>query len=252
MTSALLLSFGVIFAAELGDKSQLIALAFAQRYRWQVVAAGLCAATVLVFAISVTVGHYLGATLPHSAVAIASGTAFLATGLWSLRIDADDDTAPAARSASAFLVVTSAFLLAEFGDKTMFASIGLAATHQAFAVWLGSTLAMLAADGLALALGMFARRHLPEGHIRLAAALGFLYAGSWTLLTGLAPTVPTAVAGTCSAIIPAAVLVVRRRRVTAVADQPSISDERSAVHIPAARDHFEDRRTQREDAVEVA
>ncbi|WP_445271762.1 TMEM165/GDT1 family protein, partial [Streptomyces sp. DSM 41978] len=64
MLAALLLSFAVIFVAELGDKSQLMAMTFALRYRWWVVLVGITAATTAVHLISVAVGHYLGAALP--------------------------------------------------------------------------------------------------------------------------------------------------------------------------------------------
>ena len=85
MLAAILLSFGVIFVAELGDKSQLMAMTFALRYRWWVVLGGITVATTLVHLVSVAVGHYLGVALPTAAISIVGGIAFLIFGLWTLR-----------------------------------------------------------------------------------------------------------------------------------------------------------------------
>ena len=125
------MSFGVIFVAELGDKSQLMAMTFALRYRWWVVLGGITVATTLVHLVSVAVGHYLGVALPTAAISIVGGIAFLIFGLWTLRGDdlTDDEQNKAGRvTRSAFIAVASAFFLAELGDKTMLATITLRLT----------------------------------------------------------------------------------------------------------------------------
>ena len=120
MFAAVLLSFAVIFVAELGDKSQLMALTFALRYRWWVVLAGITAATTAVHIVSVAVGHFLGAALPTHLIGIVAGIAFVFFGLWTLRgdslTDAEEDKAQRT-SAPAFFAVMSAFMLAELGDN---------------------------------------------------------------------------------------------------------------------------------------
>ena len=159
MLAALLLSFAVIFVAELGDKSQLMAMTFALRYRWWVVLIGITAATTAVHLISVGVGHYLGAALPTHLLGILAGVAFVFFGLWTLRGDklTDDEATRVQRStAPAFFTVTSAFLLAELGDKTMLATITLAADNDWVGVWIGSTIGMVAADALAIIVGAIA------------------------------------------------------------------------------------------------
>jgi putative Ca2+/H+ antiporter (TMEM165/GDT1 family) len=235
MITAIFLSLGVIFIAELGDKSQLMALSFALRFRWQVVLAGIVVATMMVFAVSVTVGHYVGAALPAGAVKIASGILFLLVGLWSLREEPDHAGASARAGASAFVTVTSAFLFGELGDKTMFAAISLAANHNSIGVWIGSTFAMVAADGLALVVGLVARRHLPEHRIRVAAAYGFLAVGAWTLLTATAPTLPEIAAIALSASVLAVIAAVHwgylvSRPAPSHKERPS--DESSATVAP--------------------
>lgn len=193
MLAAILLSFVVIFIAELGDKSQLMAMTFAMRHRWWVVLGGITVATTAVHLISVAVGHYLGAALPTHLLGILAGVAFVLFGLWTLRGDrlSDDEATRAERTtAPAFFAVTSAFLLAELGDKTMLATITLAADHDWVGVWIGSTIGMVAADALAILVGALAGKHLPERFIQVAAAALFLVFGVSMLLEGAFPAAP--------------------------------------------------------------
>src|ERR1043165_5833335 len=80
---AFLVSFGVIFVAELGDKSQLMALTFSARYRALTVLIGITIATAVVHAVSVLVGGLLGATLPTASINIVAGVAFLGFAWWT-------------------------------------------------------------------------------------------------------------------------------------------------------------------------
>ena len=196
MFAALLLSFAVIFVAELGDKSQLMAMTFALRHRWWVVLGGITVATTAVHLISVAVGHYLGAALPTHLLGILAGVAFVLFGLWTLRGDrlTDDEATRAQRStAPAFFAVTSAFLLAELGDKTMLATVTLAADNDWVGVWIGSTLGMVAADALAILVGAIAGKHLPERLIQIVAAALFLVFGIAMLVESAFPALPVAV-----------------------------------------------------------
>ncbi|SBS72612.1 conserved membrane hypothetical protein [uncultured Mycobacterium sp.] len=205
MLAALFLSFAVIFVAELGDKSQLMAMTFALRHRWWVVLSGITVATTAVHLISVAVGHYLGAALPTHLLGILAGVAFVLFGLWTLRGDklSDDEATRAQRTtAPAFFAVTSAFLLAELGDKTMLATITLAADHDWVGVWIGSTIGMVAADALAILVGALAGKHLPERLIQVGAAALFLLFGVSMLIEGAFPTASgIATIGIAAAII---------------------------------------------------
>lgn len=188
MFAALLLSFAVIFVAELGDKTQLVAMMFALRYRWWVVLSAIAVATTAVHVLSVAIGHYLGAALPTHLLGLIAGAMFIFFGLWTLRGDSltDEETSKAAKAtAPAFLVVTSAFVLAELGDKTMLATITLAADNDWLGVWIGSTLGMVAADGLAIMVGAVAGKHLPERLIQVGAAALFLLFGAYMLLENI-------------------------------------------------------------------
>jgi putative Ca2+/H+ antiporter (TMEM165/GDT1 family) len=183
--AATALSFVVIFVAELGDKSQLMALTFATRFKALPVLIGITVATAVVHAVSVAVGYGLGAALPTGWISLIAGLAFLAFGAWTLRGDAltEDERSRAQRSTrSAVIAVGAAFFLAELGDKTMLATITLATQHGWFGTWLGSTLGMVAADAIAIVIGQHLGRHLPERAIRYGAAALFAIFGGWLLV----------------------------------------------------------------------
>lgn len=182
---AFLLSFGVIFVAELGDKSQLMALTFAARYRIMPVLAGITLATSVVHAVSVAIGYGLGSALPTEWILLASGLAFLVFAAWTLRGDqlSDAESGMAGRSTrSAVMAASFAFFLAELGDKTMLATITLATQHGWFGTWLGSTLGMVVADALAMVVGRVIARRLPDTLVRRGASALFALFGAWLLV----------------------------------------------------------------------
>ena len=184
---ALLLSFGVIFVAELGDKSQLMALAFAARYKALPVLAGITIATAVVHALSVVVGRSVGAAFPTEVVSVVAGVAFVVFGLWTLRGDSlsEAEAAKAHRSARSAVVAASvAFFLAELGDKTMLATVTLATTEGALGTWAGSTLGMVAADALAIVVGSVLGTRLPERTIKIGAAISFFVFGAILIFEG--------------------------------------------------------------------
>jgi putative Ca2+/H+ antiporter (TMEM165/GDT1 family) len=185
---AFLLSFGVIFLAELGDKSQLMAMAFATRYRAITVLAAVTFATLLVHAFSVLVGAAFALAVPTAAIQVAAGIAFFAFAAWTLRGDTlgDSDESRAARSGGwVMLTIGTAFFLAELGDKTMLATITLATTEEPLGTWLGSTAGMVAADAVAITAGALLGTRLPERAIRVFAAGAFVFFGAILVAQGL-------------------------------------------------------------------
>ncbi|WP_250028985.1 TMEM165/GDT1 family protein [Paractinoplanes maris] len=181
-------SFAVIFVAELGDKSQLMAMTFATRFKTVPVLIGITVATAVVHLVSVGIGYGLGATLPTGWISLVAAVAFLAFGAWTLRGDklTDDEKTKAERSTgSAILAVGGAFFLAELGDKTMLATITLATQYGWFGTWLGSTVGMVAADALAILVGRLLGRHLPERAIKYGAAALFVIFGIWLLVEAI-------------------------------------------------------------------
>ena len=188
MLQAFLISFGVIFVAELGDKSQLMALAFAARYPAWTVLVAVTIATLIVHAMSVLLGAAFALALPTNVINVVAGLAFFAFAAWTIRGDSlgEEEESRAARSTRwAILAIGTAFFLAELGDKTMLATITLATNNEPIGVWLGSTAGMVVADAIAIGIGALLGARLPERAIKLFAAGAFIVFGAILVLEGL-------------------------------------------------------------------
>lgn len=190
MLYALLLSTAVIFVAELGDKSQLMAMTFATRYRPRDVLVGITVATAVVHLASVGIGFWIGEAFADAQhwITLVAGIAFLVFAAWTLRGDqlSVEERQKAQRSQGAAIwAVGGAFFLAELGDKTMLATITLATQENWFGTWIGSTIGMVLADALAILLGAWLGKQLPEKAIKYGAAALFAVFGIWLLVEGL-------------------------------------------------------------------
>ena len=181
-------SFAVVALAEMGDKTQLIAFSLATRYRkpWTVML-GILLATLLNHALAATAGVWLARLIPSTALAIILGLTFIGFGLWTLVPDTADE--PGQRPGWGPLVSTCViFFLAEMGDKTQLATVALGARYAStMLVTAGTTLGMLAADGLAVFAAVKLGRLVPLGWVRRVAACLFILFGLGALLgaTGL-------------------------------------------------------------------
>ena len=179
----------MIFIAELGDKSQLMALAFATRFPALPVLIAITLATALVHLGSVILGATVAAVLPTNVVSVIAGLAFLVFAAWTWRGDvlgaADEERARRATARSVIVTVGTAFFLAELGDKTMLATVTLATHEDAVGTWLGSTAGMVAADAIAIGVGKVVGARLPERAIRIGAAVAFVVFGLLLIWDGL-------------------------------------------------------------------
>ena len=187
---AFLLSTAVIFVAELGDKSQLMAMTFAARYTVRQVLLAITGATLIVHLISVGIGRFIGNAFADSQwiISIVAGVAFLIFAAWTMRGDsltADEEERARRSNGAALIAVGVAFFLAELGDKTMLATIVLATREGWFGTWIGSTLGMVAADALAIGVGALLGRKLPERVIKIGAAVAFLVFGVLLIAQGI-------------------------------------------------------------------
>ena len=187
------LAFGAIFVAEFGDKSQLLILAFATRYPWRPVVAGLVAASVAITGISVAIGAAVGTALPSTPVGIISGVAFLAVAAWTLRGEDDEEAAEAELAGRRRLVgvglvlaVAGAFIVSELGDKTMLATFALSATQGALPTWVGSAAGEVAANLVVVVVGQQVGHRLSQRAIRIGSAVLFALAGVIVLVGALA------------------------------------------------------------------
>jgi putative Ca2+/H+ antiporter (TMEM165/GDT1 family) len=185
--TAFWIAFGLVLIAEMGDKTQLIALAFATRFNTTVVVAGVFGATIVVHLFSVLIGELAGTALPVFWINLISGIAFIGFGVWTLRgdsIDGDEKDKPS--RFGPLLTVATSFFLAELGDKTMLATVAIASQQSSFVgVWLGSTLGMVVADGIAIIVGKVMGMRLPERLIKYFAAIIFFASGIVTIVIAI-------------------------------------------------------------------
>ncbi len=183
---AFIISLVMVFLAEMGDKTQLVALTLASRYKPGIVILGITVATAASHVLSVALGGILGNLLSVPWVSYLAGISFFVFGLWTLRGDTDGEE-DIRKSATPFFVVFWTFLIAEMGDKTMLTTATVTAQYLHFygAVWLGSTIGMVLADGIAIAIGYYLGTKLPEKPIRLACASIFLLFGVWSTWAGV-------------------------------------------------------------------
>ena len=183
--TAFLTSLAIVVLAEMGDKTQLLAMAFASRFRWQTVMWGVFAATLANHLFAVIVGNYLTNVIPLTYIKIAASASFIMFGLWTLRgdtLDGEDkkfDFSP-------FWTVTVAFFFAEMGDKTQLATVALAAEFNTVVpVWTGTTAGMLIADAIGIIVGIVLHKTIPEKQIKWFAAMVFIAFGVWGLYNTL-------------------------------------------------------------------
>lgn len=178
--SALALAFAVVFVAEFGDKTQLLTLVLAARLGVRPVLAGVAIATAALSALSVVAGASLRHALPAGAMTIAAGVTFCAVAVWVWRAPGpadNDQTPPRHHGAGAVATAALTFLVSEIGDKTMIATIALAAGHPALAVWAGATLAVVAAEAVAVLVGKKMADHVASPLLRGATSGVFAATG---------------------------------------------------------------------------
>ena len=181
---AFLVSVAIVTLGELGDKTQLLALVLAARFRkpWPIVA-GILAATLVNHALAALVGTWISEHVPPDVLRWLVGLSFIAIGAWALVPDKLDEEPRLIGNAGVFLLTVSTFFLAEMGDKTQLATVALAARfHDLVAVVAGTTLGMLIADVPAVFVADRFASRLPLQAIRIVAAVLFAALGIATLV----------------------------------------------------------------------
>jgi len=180
---ALLVSLLVVAVAEIGDKTQLLSLILAARFRQPgPLIAGIFVATVANHALAGWLGVLAAGWIPEAWRPGLLAASFLAVALWTLKPDqVDADDAPAHAPRGVFVATTIAFFLAEMGDKTQVATIALAAQVEPYwQVVAGTTLGMMAANVPVVWLGSRFADRLPLRAARYVAAAGFAGLALWT------------------------------------------------------------------------
>jgi putative Ca2+/H+ antiporter (TMEM165/GDT1 family) len=184
--TAFLASLIFVVLAEMGDKTQLLAMAFATRFRWQTVIWAVFWATAANHLLAAAAGNYLATLMPIAYLKAAAAASFILFGLWTIRGDTLEGE-DRKYHFSPFWTVAVAFFIAEMGDKTQLATISLAVEyHTVITVWMGTTIGMLISNAIGIGFGIVLGRKIPERAIKWFAALVFIAFGVF----GLAETLP--------------------------------------------------------------
>jgi len=185
---AFLTATGLVAIAEIGDKTQLLAVILATRFKRPVpIILGILGATLANHAMAALAGSLLAGWLQGRVFQLIVGAAFIAMAVWALIPDKADDDDGAARAASGvFLTTLITFFLVEMGDKTQVATIALGARyHDVLMVTMGTTLGMMLTNVPAVLLGDRATKIVPLQWVRFGAAVVFTALGVWTIIQAL-------------------------------------------------------------------
>lgn len=174
----LLGSAAMVVLAEMGDKTQLLAMAMATRFPAKSVLAGVLVATILNHALAVAVGDYLGTRLNMELIQMIAAGSFILFGLWTIRGDRLGGEENRHTAWGPVITVAIAFFLAEMGDKTQLATVALAAKYNSpLATLAGTTTGMLIADAIGIYIGVVAGRKIPARAVKWISALIFIAFG---------------------------------------------------------------------------
>ncbi len=181
---AFLTSTGVVAISEIGDKTQLLALLLAVRFRKPVpIILGILVATVANHALAALAGEWVATAIDPAVLRWVLGGLFLAIAAWALFPDKiDESESKTAYAGSAFIATTIAFFLAEIGDKTQVATAAMAAQFGSLVpVVIGTTLGMMIADVPAVLIGDRAAHRINLKYVRWGAAAVFAVLGALAL-----------------------------------------------------------------------
>ena len=179
-------AFIMVVLAEMGDKTQLLAMAFAAKYPWKKVMLGVLFATLLNHFVAIAAGIYLNTLVPQHIVEIVASVAFIVFGLWILKDDELGNEAEKNRF-SIFWTVAIAFFLAEMGDKTQLATVALSAQigSDLLTILIGTTAGMLVADGIGITLGAALHKYVPDRVVKKFASGIFILFGILGILNSM-------------------------------------------------------------------
>jgi putative Ca2+/H+ antiporter (TMEM165/GDT1 family) len=184
---AIWVSTGVVALAEIGDKTQLLAIVLAAKFRKPLpIILGILVATLLNHAAAAMLGYYVSQWLAGPTFRLVVGAAFVIMAAWALIPDRNDEGASNRSRGGVFITTTIAFFLVEIGDKTQIATSLLAAQYSDIVfVTIGTTLGMMLANVPAVFFGEAVTRVVPLKYVRIGAAVLFAVIGVWIILSAL-------------------------------------------------------------------
>ncbi|MEL7565731.1 MAG: TMEM165/GDT1 family protein [Dehalobacterium sp.] len=175
--NALITSFAVVVLGEMGDKTQLLGMAFATRFKAKTVLAAVFGATIFNHFLAVIVGDYLTRLIPMNTIQLLAALSFVFFGLWTFRgdtLEGEDKK----DYFNPFWTVFIAFFIAEMGDKTQLATIALAAKYKnIFTVLLASTAGMMVSNIIGIVIGVVMGKKIPERTVKLISGAIFILFG---------------------------------------------------------------------------
>lgn len=187
MIQEIIKAFMLIFIAEMGDKTQILAMAFATRFPVRKVLLGIGIGAFLNHGLAVLLGSYLSGFVPINVIQMIAGAAFVGFALWTLKTDKEEEEEELKLRFGPVATVSLAFFLGELGDKTQLTAITLAAdASYPFMILLGTVMGMIVTGALGIVIGKILGDRIPELGIKLLAASIFLFFG----LQKLAQTLP--------------------------------------------------------------
>jgi len=179
-------AFGFIFIAEMGDKSQILAMAFATKYSVKKVLLGIFIGAFLNHAIAVALGSLFSQLIPVDVISIIAGLAFILFALWSLKHDDSDESIKKKSKYGPVVTVALAFFIGELGDKTQLAAIALSASSEyPLFILIGTVSAMFITGALAIYIGIKLGNKIPDFFMKLGAAVIFFIFGFIKLYSSL-------------------------------------------------------------------
>jgi putative Ca2+/H+ antiporter (TMEM165/GDT1 family) len=184
---ALWVSTGIVALAEIGDKTQLLAIVLAARFKQPLpIILGIFVATMLNHAAAAALGFIIAQWLSGVTFQLVVGAAFVAMAAWALIPDKEDERAAQTNAGGVFLTTLAAFFLVEIGDKTQIATSLLAARFQDIVlVTIGTTTGMMLANVPAVLLGEAVTRVVPLAYVRASAAVLMAGIGAWIIVAAL-------------------------------------------------------------------
>ncbi len=187
MISEFIKAFIFIFIAEMGDKTQILAMTFATQYNAKKVLLGVFLGSLINHGLAILLGSYLSSFVPLNAIQIIAGFAFVGFGLWALKLDEDDENSNQ-NNFGPVLTVALAFFIGELGDKTQLTAMTLSTDAQfPIFILLGTVSGMIMTSGVGIFVGRKIGEKVPEIAIKLISSGVFIFFG----ILKLVQTVPS-------------------------------------------------------------
>lgn len=179
MVQEILKAFFFIFIAEMGDKTQILAMTFAARYNSLQVLIGIFIGVLLNHGIAIAIGNKLACFIPVDKLQIIAGVLFIIFGLWTLKVDKKDDNNRTKIKFGPIFTVALAFFIGELGDKTQLTALTLAmdAEHPTF-ILMGTIMGMLVTGGIGIFIGSKIANKLSETSIKIVSSAIFIICGT--------------------------------------------------------------------------